>query len=212
MPKHHAIVALLLASSIGAQVAVAQAKPGQPGPNRASFGIVGGLNFATFTGTDIADAKTRTGFHAGAAVILPLGTSLFFQPQALYSMKGATASNGAITMEFKFNYLEVPLFLGLRVPLQGSEIRPYVMAGPYLGFKMGCKVKASWGGASAEVSCDESSVILDMGSSDLGLAFGAGVEVPMGRGMLSLGARYSKGLAQMMNSVISLGAGYFFGR
>jgi len=218
MLKHHAAVALLLASCLGVQSAVAQRKAGQPGPNRASFGIVGGLNLATFTGSDATGSETRTGFHGGLAANISLGSSLFFQPQALYSMKGATASESGATGEFKLNYLEVPLFLGLRIPMQSSGIRPYVMAGPYLGLKMGCKFKVSGGGVSAEVNCDDPNIDLGIKSTDFGVAFGAGVEVPMGSGLLSFGARYSMGLSDvvtdvaMKNSVISFGAGYFFGR
>jgi len=207
---------LVLATCLGVQSAVAQSKAGQGG--RTSFGLVGGVNVATFNGSDATGSKTRTGFYGGLAAIVPLGTSLFFQPQALFSMKGATASDSGVTGEFMLNYLEVPLFLGLRIPMQGSGIRPYVMAGPYVGLKIGCKFKISGSGVSAEVDCDNPDVDLGIKSTDFGVVFGAGVDMPMGSGLLSLGARYSMGLSDvitdvnMRNNVLSVGLGYFFGR
>jgi opacity protein-like surface antigen len=92
------------------------------------------------------------------------------------------------------------------------------MAGPYVGLKIGCKFKVSGSGISAEVDCDNPDVDLGIRSTDFGVAFGAGVEMPMGSGLLTLGARYSMGLSdlvtdvKMKNSVISFGLGYFFGR
>jgi hypothetical protein len=209
-------VLLVLATCVGAQSAVAQTKPGQRGPT--SFGIVGGLNLAKLTGDGATGVDTRTAFYAGAAVTVPLGTNLFFQPQALYSLQGFKGTDSGVTGTFALDYVQIPVFLGLRVPMQGNGMRPYVMAGPYVGLKVGCKIKVSGGGISGSVNCDDPSVGLDTKSTDFGLAFGAGVEVPMGGARLALGARFSMGLGDVAdgykarNSVISLGGGIFFGR
>jgi hypothetical protein len=211
-----------LASCLAAQTALAQYKPGQREPT--SFGLVGGLNLANVSGSDadlFGSSKNRTGFYAGAAATIPLGTSLFFQPQALFSMKGAKYSETGTSVEIRLNYVEVPAFLGFRIPMQGSQVRPYVMAGPYVGFKMSCKLHGEEGGVSVNLNCDDSQVGLKVRGVDFGLAFGAGVEFPMGGGTLALGARYGLGLSNVpdvtptvnvKNSVISFGAGYFFGR
>jgi hypothetical protein len=221
---------LVLATCLGVQSAVAQVKEGR---SRASFGLVGGLNLATWSQGNLPAGETaeplenRTGFHGGLAASIPLGTSLFIQPQALFSMKGTRMSESVfesvVTVEMKLDYLEVPLFLGLRIPMRGSGIRPYIMAGPYIGIKMGCKLRASADGTSEEVDCDDPDVEGDVKSTDFGLAFGAGVEVPMGSALLSLGARYTLGLSGLnanasagdptvRNRVISFGVGYFFRR
>ena len=217
---------LVLATCLGVQSAAAQVNAGQ---SRMSFGIVGGLNLATWSEGNLPAGETatplenRTGFHGGLAASIPLGTSLFFQPQALFSMKGTRMSESVYTVELKLDYLEVPLFLGLRIPMQGSGIRPSVMAGPYIGIKMGCKLKTLGDGLTEEVNCDDPDLEADTKSTDFGLAFGAGVEVPMGSGLLSLGARYTLGLSNLVdnpsagdptfrNGVISFGVGYFLGR
>jgi len=211
MRKRFIAVALVLTSCIGAESALAQFKS-QPGATQ--FGVVGGANFATFTGSDASGATTRTGFYGGLSLTMGLGGSLFFQPQALYSMKGATASDSGVTGEYKLDYIEVPLLLGLRVPLRGSNIRPYLVAGPTLAYLASCKVKASFGGISVEAKCSGSG----SGTSnfDASLAVGGGVELPMGRGLLALSARFAMGITKpfegtnMRNSVISVGAGYYF--
>jgi len=207
---------VIVAALCCAHLAVAQSKPGQ---GRTTFGIVGGLNLAKFTGSDVTGVSTRTSFYAGVAATTPLGTSLFFQPQVLYSAQGAEESSAGATLTLALDYLQVPLFLGLHIPMQGSAIRPYVMAGPYVGFKLSCKLKASSGGVSGSVNCDDPSIgAAKMKSTDFGLTFGAGVELPLGTGMLSLAGRFSMGLTDIeegyngKNSVISIGAGYFFGR
>jgi hypothetical protein len=208
------LVSAVLVSCLGVQLGFAQAKPGQ---RSLSFGPVAGINFATFTGSDASGAKTRTAFFVGGAINMPLGRSMFFQPQALYSMKGASIDLGGITGEYKLSYLEIPLLFGLRIPMQGSNVHPYVVAGPTIAFLMSCKIRASSGGLSAEANCDDSSIGLTTRSTDLGLSIGAGVELPMATGTLSLVGRYGFGLSgpfegsNTKNSVISLGVGYFFG-
>jgi hypothetical protein len=215
MSRRTGTALLVLATCLGVQGAVAQVKAGQ---SRTSFGIVGGLNLAKFTGTDATGLDTRSAFFAGAAVRVPLGTSLFFEPQALYSMQGAKMSVSGATATFALDYVQVPLLLGARIPMQGSGIRPYFMAGPYLGFKMGCKIKVSGAGASGNTNCDDPAIALEMKGFDYGLSLGAGVDVPVGAGSLSLGARFSMGLtdveknSKLKNSVFSFGLGYFFGR
>jgi hypothetical protein len=212
---------LVLATCVGLQSALAQVKAGQ---TRTSFGIVGGLNDATLTGDDnelgsgIAPSS-RTGFYGGVAANVPLGTSLFFQPQALFSMQGAKYEELGENVTIKLDYLHVPLFLGLRIPMQGAGINPYVMAGPYVGVKTGCKYSSTAGTGLGSGSCDDLTGTNEkIKGFDYGLALGAGVEVPLGSGVLQLGARFSMGLSELVkdvkvkNSIVSIGAGYFFGR
>jgi len=126
---------LVLVPCVGAQRAVAQMPEGHA---RTTIGGGGGLNLATYAGTDATGLKTRTAFYAGAAATVPLGPTLFFQPQALFSMQGMSIPSSDGSYVWRFNYVQVPMFLGLRVPVQGSGIRPHVMAGPYLAIKVGC--------------------------------------------------------------------------
>lgn len=216
MSVRSAAACAVLASCLGAQLALAQMKPGQREPTM--FGIVGGLNLANVTGADKdmgigLSPSNRVGAFAGAAAIMSLGPNLFFQPQAVYSMQGAKYESGGENVTIKLDYLQVPLFLGMRIPMQ-SSIRPYVMAGPFIAFKMSCKYSGTAGTGLGSGSCAD---IDSFRGTDYGLALGAGVELPMGTGRLAVGGRFSMGLSEIVkdvkvkNSVISLGVGYFFG-
>jgi hypothetical protein len=204
-----------LASCLAAQTALAQYKPGQREPT--TFGIVGGLNFASMSGSDATGTSARTTFHAGLGANMTLGGNIFFQPQVLYFMKGPKMEFSGVTATLKMGYVEVPLLLGMRIPMANSNIRPFIVAGPSIGIKMSCKIKASGGGTTAELNCDDSSVGMTVRSTDIGLAAGLGVELPMGSGRLQIFGRYSMGLSEpiqdsnVKNTVISVGAGYFFG-
>jgi len=121
--------------------------------HRANYGVLAGINFATLGGSDIQDAKTRTGFTAGAYAALPIGTGVSVQPELLYSMEGAktnTGSNGAL----KLDYLRVPVLLRFAVPTAGTT-RPFVAAGPSFGFQTRCEFSGSTGGVSVSESCDD---------------------------------------------------------
>ena len=204
-----------LASCLAAQTALAQYKPGEREPT--TFGIVGGLNMASMSGSDATGMKTRTTFHAGLGANMTLGGNIFFQPQALYFMKGPKYEESGFSASLRMGYLEVPLLLGMRIPMQGSNVRPYIVAGPSIGFKMSCKIHGEESGVSVNLNCDDSQVGLQVKGVDFGLAAGLGVEVPMGSGRLHIFGRYSLGLSEVVqdmnvkNNVISFGAGYFFG-
>jgi hypothetical protein len=55
-----------------------------------STGITGGLNFATFGGSEVSSATTNTQYAAGvfAEISFPL-LPISIQPEILYSIKGA---------------------------------------------------------------------------------------------------------------------------
>ena len=212
MHKLTAGIVAVLACCATAQLATAQLKPGQREPP--AFGLVGGLNLANMHGSDVTGNKMRATFHVGGAVTVPLGSSLFFQPNVLYSMKGPKLDVGSgVSGSLELSYLEVPVLLGIRFPMKGSSTRPYIAAGPYVGFKTGCKVKASSGGTSASMNCDDPSFGMTVKSTDFGVALGGGVQF----GRLAVYGRYMLGLSEPIENsnakhdVISIGVGYFFG-
>jgi len=190
----------------------------QPAPSQGvAIGPVGGINFAKFGGSDVGNVDTRTGFMAGVFVSLPLGKYLAIVPTAAYSQEGTSVDvGGGITGSFKLDYIEVPVLLKLSAPLAGTgHLRPYVLAGPALGFLISCKIKASSGSQSAEANCDDPSVGANAKSLQFSTHFGAGLEI----GRLMLGLRYQLGLtsiddtgadADVKNRVLSIVGGYGF--
>lgn len=180
-------------------------------------GPFGGINFAKFGGDDVGDVETRTGFHAGLFLSVPLGNYFALVPGAAYSQEGTSVdAGGGISGTFKLDYLEIPVLLKLGAPLQGKgTLRPFVMAGPSLGFRLSCKLHAESGSQSAEADCDDPSIQLESKSVQFSALFGAGIDV----GRVTLGLKYQLGLssiddtggdADVKNRVLSIFAGYGF--
>ena len=112
--------------------------------DRASFGIRAGVNFQNINGKDAGgnslENDLATGFHAGLNAELPIGEGFYLQPGVLYSTKGAAGENSS---KIKLSYIEVPVNFVYK-PVLGSG-NMLLGFGPYAGFGMGGKIKASNG-------------------------------------------------------------------
>lgn len=213
--------------SLASRPAGAQAIPAGRG-TLPRFGVLAGVNFARLDfDRDFADAGrlgTRTALVAGAFGTFRFSPHLGFQPEVLYSQKGAQGDVideelGNTVVTLKIDYLEVPLLLRGEFP-GGSRIRPFLLAGPAFAFKMGCKVEGKNSGASISIDCDqlseESNGEAGFKSFDVGAMVGGGLDFALGRETLSLGARYTHGLVSIAkgsstnNRVISIVLGLGF--
>lgn len=196
--------AVLVASGLITSAGVAQkGKLGATPPW--TVGPVLGLNYFTFTGSDATDSKYLTGLAVGAALSHPLAPSIFLQPELLYSMKGASYSSGGVTDKAKVNYIEVPVLFGYRLATS-SQMRPFVVAGPTLGFLASCKLEETSGGTTQSASCKD--LGLETKSFDLGLTGGAGIDFPVGAMTLNLSARYTLGLTETLQNVHVKNSGF----
>ncbi|MEX0986161.1 MAG: porin family protein [Bacteroidales bacterium] len=119
---------------------------------KTSFGILGGVNFQTLTGTDHSGVKLEndmlTGYHGGINVQIPIAPEFYFQPGLLYSLKGAKNTSGALTSSTKVSYIELPLNLLYRGQLGNGYV--IIGFGPYVGYGIGGKVTTTGGDASLE--------------------------------------------------------------
>lgn len=154
-------------------------------PIRTTFGIKGGLTFATLSQSNLSpNFGNQTGFAAGLHLALPLGTSiLMFQPEAMISQQGATspAPGGTLTEDgsYELTYLTIPA--NLRVNLSTGGAQPYLLGGPYVGFRLNCQFE------DVDTDCD------DFKDTDWGLGFGAGLKFGRSGGFF-LEGRYQLGL------------------
>jgi hypothetical protein len=141
------------------------------------FGLKGGANIANVNG-DFADAladwKSSVGFCGGIFLELNFGQVLTIQPEALYTMKGADSGTGKL----KFDYLEFPVLLKLRIPT--GSFHPFVFAGPAFGFNL----KAVLEGIEIE----------DMPKADYSAVLGGGLQ--LGRS-IHIDVRYTMGLQKL---------------
>jgi len=194
-----------------------------------TFGIKAGMNFSNMLNKDndfkySEEYKTRIGFNIGATMELPLSGPILFETGLIIDTKGykRTIDGNNIQTKIRFNttYLDIPLHI--KYAFEFSGLKPYVAAGPYIGFGISGKIisKTVVSGISSETS-DAVNWGNDNGSDlkqlDGGFDFGAGLEF----GNIYLGANYSLGLANICpnpdngqkynNRLFSISVGYKFG-
>ncbi|HWA56018.1 MAG TPA: porin family protein [Gemmatimonadales bacterium] len=188
-----------------------------PTGQMAVFGPQAGVNFARFGGGDVGSVDSRTGIQVGMFAAFPLGKYFAISPAVAYAQEGTSVDvGGGLSGTFKLDYIEVPVLLKLGAPLQGSgRLRPWVAAGPALGFRVGCRLAASSGTQSAEADCDDNQVGLKTKAVQFSTVFGGGIDI----GQVSVGLRYQLGMtsiddtgsdADIRNRVLAIVAGYAF--
>lgn len=168
-------------------VATAQLAP-TPLPR---LGVVVGVNSASVTDAD--GLSSRTSYVGGLSMTWPLSGQVSFQPELLFTMKGAQETSSSGTGTLKLNYLEVPLLLRFDIPATGN-VKPFVYAGPSVAVQTSCNIEGSSGGSTVSFSCEE--LAREAGASttfsrtDAGAIFGGGIAFDVNGRTLTVGARY----------------------
>ena len=159
------------------------------------IGVIGGVNLANISvDDDSATTSSLTGFGIGGVLDLALSEniSLCFEP--MYLQKGAKEEIEeevtTIDASIKLNYIEIPVFL--KILLGSSDTKPYIMAGPTIGFLMSANMEVSAMGMSMEVDIKDF-----MESIDYGVSFGGGISFAMGNNSFFIEGRYTIGLADV---------------
>lgn len=182
-----------------------------------SFGVKGGVNFASLTGDDADDLDGRTSFHIGVLVEIPISDEFSIQPELLYSQQGSqvTDSFDGITIDNRLNldYINLPI-VGKYYVAENFSLE----AGTQFGFNISAEsvfdVSSDVIGGLADDG--ESEDVSDQISSfDLGAVVGAGYKL---EGGLFFQARYVFGFSSVddagdtdiTNANIQLSAGYRF--
>ena len=106
----------------------------------------------------------------------------------LYSSKGA--KSGSFTTSL--SYLEVPILFGAAFPIDGSDFKPMVFAGPSVGLNLSCDDEG--------FDCKDS-----VNTLDFGLAIGAGFQYALESITLFLDGRYTFGLTNAADDLIFVG-------
>jgi hypothetical protein len=178
--------------------------------SRLSLGPFVGLNYFTFYGSDAGDANSRVDFAVGGQLDYDFAAGGLFRTGLIYSRQGAEMSDQGTMVKFKINYIEVPLLFGYRFPTS-SGVRPYLLGGGQLGFKVGCSVEGSQGSTTVSFACDDPNLGLDVSSFDFELGGGAGLAFPAGSGSFTVDARYMLGLTKVVKDAEVKNRGFTFG-
>jgi hypothetical protein len=117
------------------------------------------------------ESTSRVGLAAGGYVRFPINDRFGFQPEAMFVMKGVsiTEKNQAGTVDVRLNYIDVPLLIHYKIPLDDTYTA-FIVGGPSFGIKMSSSAKLDAPSGSSDVDIDSA-----LKSLDLGIAFGAGV-------------------------------------
>ncbi|HRE38196.1 MAG TPA: porin family protein [Chitinophagaceae bacterium] len=174
-----------------------------------TFGVKGGVNFATLGGDDadeLEGKKSNTGFYLGGTVNVPISSNFAFQPELIYSAnQGMEFRESPLELNYNLGYLNIPLMLQYRNSGFIAE------AGPQIGFLMSAKAKISDG-----TNTDEEDIKDEFKGTDFGVNLGLGYQFSNGFG---LNARYTFGMSNIIdetdvdvkNRVFSVGVFFNFG-
>jgi len=160
------------------------------------IGVIGGVNLAKFEVSEVEpepEIDNRTGFGIGGIIDLKIAPTLTLRLAPMYLQKGAKGTEedptvGTIDVEFKLDYLEVPVFL--KLGLGGF----YVMGGPTLGLNLKSKISAEAVDQGLTIDIDIDDAIKTF---DIGFGVGGGFNIPMGLNTLFVEGRYILGLANI---------------
>ncbi|MDR2120289.1 MAG: PorT family protein [Tannerella sp.] len=150
------------------------------------FGVKGGLNVADVKfSEDVFDTGNITGFHLGPIMeIMTPVPGIGIDAAVLFTQKGTELRYSTI----RNNFIEVPVNLKWKLML--PLLKPYLAAGPYVGFRVA-------GDKSWSDTYDD--IVRQIESKDFcaGLNFAAGVEVLRS---IQLGVNYNMGLTNNFNT------------
>jgi opacity protein-like surface antigen len=168
------------------------------------IGFIGGVNLANVDfksddpDADEVDFSNLLGIGAGGILELALSENVALRFEPKYLQKGAKdeeSSQGVnVESKIKLAYVEVPALL--KYTIGTSSTRPYLLAGPSLGFVLSAKatLEASGGGVNIDEEDDIKDVVK---STDFGLNFGGGVSFPAGNNVIFLEGLYNLGLSNV---------------
>ena len=172
-----------------------------------SFGVKGGVNFATLNG-GIESPDSRINFHAGALVEFPIAEIFSIQLEALYSGQGAEIGGegpDGDDAELQLDYINVPLLAKFYI-FEGFSVE----AGPQFSFLLNDEIDLNPNSGSGD---SPSPFRNELKTFEVGAAGGVTFQTPNG---IFATARYIQGISNIIdntniqNSVFQLGVGYKF--
>jgi len=163
-----------------------------------TIGIKGGVGYPFYSGSDYeavlaagASTKFRLGYSAGAFVTLGIINWLAIQPEIMYSSLGGNFGDSSSTWYDRANVIEIPLLLKLRLKMGSLRICPF--AGADVLLKIGdwnFEVKDNAGNVLMSGTWNNQYLRVPI----IGAPVGVGFDIPVGRGWVTIEARYLIGI------------------
>jgi len=185
-----------------AQFSNAQTAPTTTSASGISFGVKGGVNFATVTGDDFENPDSRTSFHVGVLVELPITEMFSVQAEALYSGQGFEFEVLGDKVEYQLDYINVPVLAKIYIT-KGFSFE----VGPQISFKVNEEFDNDPNNDPGDFDLDE--------AEEVDFAVAGGITFQTEMGFFATG-RYTYGLTDIIkdvdvkNTVFQIGVGYKF--
>jgi hypothetical protein len=194
--KKAAIAFLILALAIAlANTALAQS---------VSLGVQGGVNLSGVNVEQVTGLtfNGRNGYNVSALARFGIDEVLAVQLQAMLTQKGTEGElvTGQARLDFKQTYLEFPLLAVISFPsFAGGRFTPRFVGGPEIAFEVDCNVsvRATTGDEGFEEDCEGPEVQVERDNIDLGIIFGAGLDIAVGPGAITLDVAYDLGMKNL---------------
>jgi len=177
-----------------------------------SFGVKGGVNFATVNGDGFDSPDSRTSFHVGALAEFPLADMFSVQVEALYSGQGFESTTtlpiiGSRTVEYQLDYINVPVLAKVYL-FKGFSLE----AGPQFSFLVNEEIDSAPNDNEGDTNTDA--------AKDFEFGFAGGLTFQTEMGLFAT-ARYNQGVTEIFkdrenaenkasNSVFQIGIGFKF--
>jgi hypothetical protein len=165
------------------------------------LGLEGGLNSSKLSQPENSSIESIYDYSLGIIGVIAITPWLSFQPEAMYTVKGAKGSAvlGASTAASvdgtaKLKYLEIPLLIRFMYPNK-SDFVPHLFAGPALAANLSAKADATLYGQPFSGDIEE--IVNDR---DFGLVIGGGVDFNLSTTKISLDVRYTHGFMSVDDS------------
>ena len=183
------------------------------------YGLKGGFNGSTFSGSDSKGSEYKAGFAAGAFLNFGVSDNFSIQPEFLYSQKGASVDNflgnSGTTYKQTLGYLDVPIMFRYNIGEDGKGF--FVEVGPQGSFLLHQRQFLEDNGGK-EIANSRTTSTDGFNKVAIGYVGGLGYQITSG---LQLGLRYTGDFSQVYkqensnpnlhNSVFQFQVGYAFG-
>jgi hypothetical protein len=158
------------------------------------FGVQAGLNLSSVN-TDDKGVSSKIGFNAGVTADYVLSETLYLQPALLYTVKGDKEKAAGLDVTNTLSYLELPIMVGYKVPLEGFTVS--LKAGPYLAYGLSAKMKNNSGSGELDLYDKNDGVGGKARAKRFDYGLGIGADIQFGK--IVVGLAYELGLANLNN-------------
>jgi hypothetical protein len=143
----------------------------------------------------LEEGGSLLGYAIGLWWGVPLSRRLTFQTEALFSMKGDSESAAGYTASTHLGYFDLPLLAKVGF-LPDAPVQPSLFAGPSLAFNLSAHSGLEGEGSEVDVDVKD-----QVGTFDLGLMIGGGLDFEKGGRTFGVDLRYSRGLLDVADGV-----------